>query len=262
MKPRDVWDPERYERFKNERTQPFFDLLELVEPRPDMRIIDLGSGTGELTRHMHDALQAAETLGIERSGEMFERAAQFAGEGLHFLQEDLCDAKRHGTFDLVFSNAVLHWVEDHPAQLRTLAELLRPSGQLAVQLPANHFHPSHTRAAELAAESPFRERLDGFVRVSPVLEPEAYAEHLTRIGFRQIRCFEKVYEHRLPSREGVVDWVKGTTLTAYSERLSPEHYEEFLTQYRERLLPDLADEEPYRFPFRRIFFYALAQDAT
>ena len=53
---RDAWDPVQYARFRNERTQPFHDLLAMVERRPGMRAIDLGCGTGELTRHLHETL--------------------------------------------------------------------------------------------------------------------------------------------------------------------------------------------------------------
>ena len=60
-----VWDPAQYDRFQAERRQPFFDLLDLVEVHRDMRVADLGCGTGELTRILHRRLGACETLGID-----------------------------------------------------------------------------------------------------------------------------------------------------------------------------------------------------
>ena len=48
---RDAWSPDCYDRFRAERTQPFDDLLALVRRAPGMRIVDLGCGTAELTRH-------------------------------------------------------------------------------------------------------------------------------------------------------------------------------------------------------------------
>ena len=56
----DTWNPEQYHRFRNERSQPFFDLLALIErdaARP--RVADLGCGTGELTAEAHAALGGA-----------------------------------------------------------------------------------------------------------------------------------------------------------------------------------------------------------
>jgi trans-aconitate 2-methyltransferase len=66
----------------------------------------------------------------------------------------------------------------------------------------------------------------------------------------------RVYTHYLPNRESVVEWVKGTMLTDYKKRLSPEMYEEFLAAYRARLLPVLEDTSPYFYAFKRILFTA------
>ena len=46
------WDPKQYHKFQAERSTPFFDLLALVEIRPDLNVVDLGCGTGELTRQL------------------------------------------------------------------------------------------------------------------------------------------------------------------------------------------------------------------
>src|SRR6185369_9501937 len=75
----DTWDPTQYDKFQREREQPFFDLLALVQPAPGMRVVDLGCGTGKLTRAMHEQLAAAETVGIDRSASMLAGAT----DGLH-----------------------------------------------------------------------------------------------------------------------------------------------------------------------------------
>jgi trans-aconitate 2-methyltransferase len=93
------------------------------------------------------------------------------------------------------------------------------------------------------------------VRRSPVLAPEAYALLLDRLGFHEQHVSLRVYAHRLASREGVVEWVQGTTLTAYEERLPAELYADFLARYRGRLVPELEDARPYLFPFKRILLW-------
>ncbi|HEY4001800.1 MAG TPA: methyltransferase domain-containing protein, partial [Candidatus Xenobia bacterium] len=103
------WDPAQYERFAMERRQPFDDLLAQVERRPGMRVVDLGCGTGELTVELHQQLGAAATIGIDSSASMLTRAPQAAG--VRFEELDI--AQVSGTWDLVFSNAALHWLPDH-----------------------------------------------------------------------------------------------------------------------------------------------------
>src|SRR5205085_8107123 len=105
----------------------------LVEARPGMRVADLGCGTGDLTAELHRKLQARETLGIDSSPAMLAKAPQ--GPGLRFEQQDIAAFQPSQKLDLIFSNAALHWVTDHPALLRRLTSALAPGGQIAVQLP-------------------------------------------------------------------------------------------------------------------------------
>src|SRR5215207_10366627 len=111
--PSSDWNPEQYGRFRDERARPFFDLLDLVQPQRGTRVIDLGCGTGELTRELHRRLAARETIGIDNSPAMLAKTAVFAGDGLRFEQGDIGAFTSDGDFDLVFSNAALHWIPEH-----------------------------------------------------------------------------------------------------------------------------------------------------
>jgi trans-aconitate 2-methyltransferase len=250
------WNPEQYGRFQGERAQPFFDLLDLVQPRPGMRVVDLGCGTGGLTQELHRRLEARETTGIDNSPAMLAKSVVCAGDGLSFQPGDIGAFTSEGDYDLVFSNAALHWIPDHEALLSRLVAALTESGQLAVQVPANDDHPSHATAVEVAREAPFREALSGHVRQSPVLAPEVYATLLNRLGCKQQHVRLQVYAHELGSPEAVVEWVRGSVLTDYERRLPAELWPRFLERYRERLLPRLADTRPFFYPFKRILFWA------
>lgn len=254
--PADAWDPSQYGKFLRERSAPFFDLLDLVAPRPGMRVVDLGCGTGELTRQLHDRLGARETLGVDRSAKMLERSAAFAAPGLRFEQAAVEGFVPDAPFDLVFSNAALHFVEGHERLFARLATFLSPGGQLAVHLPANQGHATHVTAREVAAGEPFASALGAYRLPTHVLPVEEYAPLLHRLGFARQSVKLVVYGHLLESRESVVEWVKGSILTEYESRMPAELYGTFLAAYRERLLPRLADERPYFFTFRRILLHA------
>ncbi len=251
----DPWNPERYARFAAERRLPFDDLTALLAPlRVGGRVLDLGCGAGELTAELHARLGAGETVGVDSSPAMLEKAARHAGAGLRFVRGDAAGFAE-GPWDLVFSNAALHWVEDHEALLPRLAALLAPGGQLAVQVPCNDRHPSHALARAVAAEAPFRELLGGAARESPVLAPERYAALLFALGFTARRVRLEVYGHALASRDEVVEWVRGTTLTEYERRLPPARWPEFLARYRARLAAALPDERPFLYTFRRLLLW-------
>ena len=248
------WNPDQYHKFQAERSAPFDDLLRLIRVRDGLRVIDLGCGTGELTARLADALPGSDVLGIDTSAEMLAKAALLARPGLRFEQGDL--AQVSGAYDLVFSHAAIQWVDDHPALIARLFGLLAPGGQLAVQQPANHHHPSHTIARELAAQEPFYTALGGWSRISPVLPMERYAELLFGLGAQEIVVMEKIYPHVLADSDGIAEWTSGTLLVPYFERLGGQR-DAFMDEYRARLRA-LFPGSPVFYGFRRMLFSAYA----
>jgi len=254
----DAWDPDRYERFADERARPFDDLLSLLHGTGHASVADLGCGTGALTLRLHRSLGAQATLGLDRSPAMLERAAAIDEPGLRFESADIAQLDRPESFDVVLSNAALQWTVDHPAVLARWRAALRPGGQLAVQVPANADHASHTTSVELAAEEPFRSAFDGAPPGDPVrsvLAPEDYAVVLDELGFADQHVRLQVYGARLASTAEVVEWVRGTSLTRFEPELGAPLFAEFVARYRERLLERLGDRRPYFYPFKRILLW-------
>jgi trans-aconitate 2-methyltransferase len=248
----DTWDPNQYRRFAAERRRPFDDLLALLQPVPSGTVVDLGCGTGELTAKLHQHLEASETIGIDSSAAMLDQARSQFAPGLRFEEGDLAAWTAVEPVDVVFANASLQWVPDHPALLASLVEGLAPLGQIAFQVPANHDHPAHTVAAELGSEL-------GLQPVGPaasVLAPETYATVLHELGLRTQHVRLQVYGFELAAAGDVVEWTKGTLLTGYRSQLDAETYARFEAEYRPRLIDALGDRRPYFYAFKRILAWA------
>ena len=246
------WNAEQYHRFQSQRSAPFYDLLGLVEIRPGLKVIDLGCGTGELTRKLADSLPDSEVTGLDSSPEMLEKAASYSTSNLHFEQGD--QAKLKGKWDLIFSNAAIQWSENHEELIPYLISRLNLGGQLCVQIPSNHNHISHLLIRETAKENPFNKILGGFERLSPVLTIDQYTKILFDGNTEHIIVFEKVYPHILENSDAVVEWISGTALIPYFERLG-EHKSDFLDVLRRKMKLALP-ESPLLYPFRRILFSA------
>jgi len=249
------WNPEQYHKFQSERSAPFYDLLKLVEIRPHMKAIDLGCGTGELTRVLADALPESDVTGLDSSLQMLDaaRAASSLSSNLRFEQGDL--SKLTGGWDLIFSNAAIQWCEDHERLIPQLFSKLNPGGQLCIQMPSNHNHISHLLIRETAKEKPFNTILNGFERIAPVLSIDQYAKILFEQNAKDILVFEKIYPHVLENSDAVVEWISGTALVPYFERLGG-HKPEFLEVLRRKMKKALP-ESPLLYPFRRILFSAM-----
>jgi len=246
-----TWNPEQYHKFQSERFAPFDDLVKLVHVKPNLKVIDLGCGTGELTRRLADMLPESDVLGIDSSAEMLAKTEAQARPGLTFKQQDLQELD--GQWDLVFSNAVIQWVPDHPKLIPQLIELVKPGGQLVVQLPSNHDHPSHVFVRDIAGEEPYRTELDGWVRQPPVLTIFEYAELLYQHGGPELTIYEKAYPHVLENSDGLAEWTSGTLLVPYFARLPEDMKDAFMSDYRKRL-KERWPESPVFYPFRRTLF--------
>lgn len=250
-----AWEPDRYLKFEDERFAPFEDLWKLVRVREGLKVVDLGCGTGALTARLSERLPGSDVVGVDSSSEMLEKASSLARPGLRFERRTIEGLS--GRWDLLFSNAAIHWVEDHPALARKLLSHVAPGGQMVLQFPSNHHHPAHRLVMELASEEPFRTRLGGWVRRSPVLPIEAYAEILNRCGARGFTLFEKVYPHLLPDADAMAEWLSGTTLVPYFERMDAPLRAAFMEALLERLRARWP-ERPVFYGFKRIL---LAADA-
>ena len=139
------WDSAAYLRFKAERTQPSIDLVKRIDLEQPRKLLDVGCGPGNSTQVLADAFpNALRIIGIDSSPEMIEAAKDDHPD----MEFRICDALNlpslgEDGFDVVFSNACIQWVPDHPRLIRDMLALLRPGGMLAVQVPMNYQEPIH-----------------------------------------------------------------------------------------------------------------------
>ena len=214
-----AWNPDTYNKFKSERFAPFYDCLNLIEVRQGINVIDLGCGTGELTRKLADALPRSRVIGIDSSQEMLNDSKAFENEQVQFeLRSIEAQVNQPEKWDLVFSNAAIQWVDKHEALLPKIIAVVKSGGQLVIQLPNQNQNVSNLILNELASEEPFSKALQNWKRDSSVLEIDRYAQILFENGGQQITVFEKIYPLILKDTKALFDWVSGTALIPYTER--------------------------------------------
>lgn len=251
------WDPAQYERFRDERARPFFDLVGRLPGGSVRGVADLGCGTGELTRTLLDQFPQASVIGVDHSQEMLARAeAGAAHPRLRFVRADLASWEPGAPLDRIVSNAALQWLPDHGALLERLARWLAPQGALAVQVPHNRGLGAFAALDELVLEAPWRERFAHAGRRPSIETPLFYAERLLGLGL-ELELWETTYHHRMAGADGVVEWMKATALRPLLAALAAPEQQEFLAALLARVTP-LYPRGPHGifFPFRRLFFVA------
>ena len=251
------WDPGQYLKFTDHRLRPALDLMAQIALEAPRSIHELGCGPGNITRMLQERWPEAAVTGVDSSADMLAKARKEAPK-VAFEQADIAHWSPPAPADLIFTNATLHWLDDHAALLPRLAAQLAPGGVLAIQMPDNRQSPSHLLMDEAAAAGPWRARLS---RLRPVygsmLSPDAYYRILAP-ATRQLDIWQTTYLHVLQGDNPVVEWTKGTALRPYLDALAEPERSAFLAAYATRIAaayPKQADDRTL-LPFRRIFIVA------
>jgi trans-aconitate 2-methyltransferase len=139
---------------------------------------------------------------------MLERAAG-GGTGIEWVEADVSTWAPESNADLIFSNAALHWLDDHPVLFPRLAGFLTSGGVLAVQMPDNWNAPTHRIPAEILDEGGWPEDAHGALLRDRLSPPGMYA---TLVGTDQIDIWRTTYFQRLTGADPVWEWVIGSVL--------------------------------------------------
>jgi trans-aconitate 2-methyltransferase len=248
-----TWDPSQYLKFAAPRLRPAIDLLARVQLDAPGEVVDLGCGAGNVTRLLAARWPHASITGVDDSAPMLEKARAEL-PALHWVQSGIADWTPQRPPELIYSNAALHWLPDHPRLFERLVGLLAPGGVLAVQMPRNFLAPSHALVTETALDGPWRDRLAPMLAPPPVAEPATYFEWLDPLA-AELDLWETEYLQVLDGEDPVKEFIKGTWLRPFLDALEPGQRDAFEADYAARLriaYPRRADGRTL-FPMRRLF---------
>ncbi|ACV47025.1 MULTISPECIES: class I SAM-dependent methyltransferase [Halomicrobium] len=253
------WDGGRYDDAAGFVTDYGDSVVDLLDPRPGERILDLGCGTGHLTATVADAVgSAGDVLGIDASSEMI-RQARAAYPDLRFDCVDATAFETDERFDAVFSNAALHWIDDQDAVSERVAAALAPNGRYVAELGAS----GNVAAIVAAVRTELRDR--GYDAADPWYFP-TIGEHATlleRHGFavRSATVFDRPTD--LDGPDGLREWLavfgdslfaplsdaeRAAVVAAVEDRLRPEQYD--------------PDTETWTADYRRLRFVAVPGESV
>jgi trans-aconitate 2-methyltransferase len=248
------WNPNLYLKFSDQRARPAADLIAQIRLENPRRIIDLGCGTGNSTEQLHHRWPEAEITGLDSSPEML-RQARLGHPDWNWIESPIQAWRPEGSYDVVFSNAALHWVADHESVFPRLLSFVSPGGVLAVQMPNNFLSPAHQGMKKVAQDPCWAGALDGTSDNCNVQPIKFYYRVLSGAG-RDLNLWEIEYLQIMNSTRAILDWMRSTAMRAYLERLRDEKsrrkFEEMCLHEFERAYraePDGA----VLFPYRRMF---------
>ena len=229
--PNQVWRADQYAsnaRFVSDLGMP---VVELLDPRPGERILDLGCGDGALTRRLVEL--GCRVIGVDASPDMVA-AAQAAGLDARVV--DGHDLRFHAEFDAVFSNAALHWMKQPGRVLAGVREALVPGGRFVGEFGGRGNVATILAAVEAALA---RRGIDA-APLSPFWfpDPDEYRRLLEAHGFavREIALFARP----TPLPGSLVAWLE-TFAQPFSAALPVPERDALLAEVAEACRPALCD---------------------
>ncbi len=254
------WSPDQYLRFGDHRTRAARDLLARVPIEDPRSVVDLGCGPGNSTQLLVDRWPQAQVTGVDRSEAMLERARASVPDA-RFESGDVASFRPDA--DVIYANALLHWVDGHLGLLEGWLDGAPKGRALAVQVPRNFGEPSHLALRETALEARWSKVLGPLLRPVPVHEPDAYWLALAP-RVQHLDVWEAVYWQELAGADAVLEWMRGTALVPFHAALGgPEQaaFDDALGARLRAAYPvrgaNARSAEPVLFPFRRLFLVAV-----
>ncbi len=254
-----MWNSEMYNKFEKERIMPSIDLLNKADIDTCSRIIDIGCGSGMSTLPLRKRFPKAEIIGVDLSENMLEAARNLIKD-VTWIKRD-CSKKLNdlGTFDLVFSNACLQWLPDQNEFIRNTKDLLSEKGIFAVQVPAFEEMEISRIIKETAEE--FNKEKGVFHDIEESLcknySLREYYDMFTRY-YSRVEIWQTHYIHQMKDHYSIIEFVKGTALLPYLERLTDKEAEEFLNRIYSKVKECYVKSKNslVLFEFKRIFIIA------
>lgn len=227
------WDAATYDRVSDPQLAWGTELIGRLDLRGDEAVLDAGCGSGRLTKLLADRLPRGRLLAVDASPSMVEMARETLAGRATVWQADLTELTVDEPVDVVFSNAVFHWIPDHDALFARLALALRPGGRLVAQCGGTGNVATLTEAIQkVSDDSRFERYYGGWERPWRFRAEGETAEALRRAGFVDARCWLSA---KPVSPERPLEYVRASALGPHLARLPEDLRADFAQRVVDRL---------------------------
>ncbi|WP_018903265.1 trans-aconitate 2-methyltransferase [Variovorax paradoxus] len=229
------WNPALYRRYEDERTRPAQELLARVPLPEAAHVVDLGCGPGNSTELLANRFPAAKVVGTDNSEAMLASARERLPQARFELSDIATWAPQDEAPNLIYANAALQWVPDHERLIPRLFAALAPGGVLAIQMPDNREEPTHRLMRAVAAEAPWAEPIGNADRLRTLLLPLGGYYDLLAPAAARVDVWHTIYQHPMADAAAIVEWVRGTGLKPFVDRLPADLQASYLAEYERRV---------------------------
>ncbi|MBC7969262.1 MAG: methyltransferase domain-containing protein [Verrucomicrobia bacterium] len=210
-----MWNPEDYAKNSDAQLKWARELRQTLNLQGDESVLDVGCGDGKITADFSTALPKGRVVGIDSSPEMIVYATRTYAvaeyPNLSFACLDARSLDFDHEFDLCFSNATLHWVDNHQAFLNGVSRALRSGGRLVISCGGQGNASDILQVfSELVSSETWKRYFDAFHNPYFFYGDQDYALWLKKAGFNieRLELIPKDMTHL--GKEGLVGWIRTT----------------------------------------------------
>jgi trans-aconitate 2-methyltransferase len=248
------FDGEQYKRASTHQKEWGNKIISELKLRGDEHILDMGCGDGLLTAALAELVPDGFALGIDGSSSMIETAAKLSRKNLFFRVLDINSIDFTTEFDLVFSNATLHWIKDHELLLGNTFRALKANGILRFNFASDGNCSNFIKTATEAIALP--KYVKYFYRFKwPWYMPalESYEALARKFPFKEIKVWGENADRCFPDIDAMVKWVDQPSLVPFLEHLPPYEKKNFRAIVVEKMIKATLQADGRCFEsFRRI----------
>jgi len=218
------------------------------------RILDLGCGEGAITAELSRLVPRGLVLGIDASEDMIAAARKRTAPNLRFELLDINTMEPDGQFDLVFSNATLHWVKDHRRLLQCTLRLLSPSGVARFNFAGEGNCAAFLRIVrQVMARREFAPAFRSFTWPWYMPSVDEYRALASELPFRSARVWGEIADRFFADADAITRWIDQPSLVPFLAHLDEEARQPFRDAVVERMLRATGQADGRHFEtFRRI----------
>ena len=235
-----AWDAKDYAKNSQNQYQWAKELIPKLKLKGNEGLLDIGCGDGKITAELAKYLPNGRVVGIDSSAQMIKLAQNtFPKLDCPNLSFQVMEARKlifKNEFDMIFSNAALHWIVDQKAVLKGAQRSLKTDGRLLFQMAGKGNAKDVLGILDdLLVEERWKEFFEGFAFPYGFFSAEEYASFLVEVGLKPLRVelFSRDMKHA--GEEGLAGWIR-TTWLPYTERLPIEKRDKFVKEIVKRYL--------------------------
>lgn len=248
------FDGKKYEKASEHQKEWGDKLISWLNLTGTERILDLGCGDGRITETLADLVPKGHVLGVDASRGMIAVAQKKARNNLSFKLMDISLLNLSGKFDVIFSNAALHWVKDHQKLWLDVKIILSDNGVVRFNFAADGNCSNFFRIIRDAiAVDEYKPYFTGFEWPWYMPQIEEYKKIVGSLPFSEIKVWGENADRTFPDEESIVGWVNQPSIVPFIKQIDDNKKETFRNYVIERMLKETALREGGYFEtFRRI----------